>query len=302
MGFISCLADPDVWLRPASKTDGYQYYEYVLVYVNDVLALSHQGHMIMKGLEDFYRLKDGYHKPDLYLGAEVKEWIFLDQPTTKYWALFSSRYVKEAIKNVASKLQEQERKQRKSHQPMASNYHPELYITPYLEGDKITYYQSQISILRWMVGLGRLDIYTPVTLLSSYLTQPRQGHLEAIYIIYQYLKFHDRSTTVFDASYVQWNDNNFTSYDWRDFYQDVTEDIPSNAPEPRRKFVQINAFIDANHAGYILTRRLHTGILIYLNRAPITWYSKAKKTVESSTFGSEFILLRIATKKIKALR
>ncbi len=126
MGFISCLADPDVWLRPASKTDGYQYYEYVLVYVNDVLALSHQGHMIMKGLEDFYRLKDGYHKPDLYLGAEVKEWIFLDQPTTKYWALFSSRYVKEAIKNVASKLQEQERKQRKSHQPMASNYHPEL--------------------------------------------------------------------------------------------------------------------------------------------------------------------------------
>jgi hypothetical protein len=51
-----------------------------------------------------------------------------------------------------------------------------------------------------------------------------------------------------------------------------------------------------------LTRRSHTGILIYLNRAPIIWFSKAQKTVESSTFGSEFVALRIATETIKALR
>jgi len=42
--------------------------------------------------------------------------------------------------------------------------------------------------------------------------------------------------------------------------------------------------------------------LIYLNRAPIIWYSKTQKTVETSTFRSEFVALRIATEQIKALR
>jgi hypothetical protein len=42
--------------------------------------------------------------------------------------------------------------------------------------------------------------------------------------------------------------------------------------------------------------------LIYLNRAPIVWYSKTQKTVESSIFGSEFVALRIATEMIKGLR
>jgi hypothetical protein len=34
----------------------------------------------------------------------------------------------------------------------------------------------------------------------------------------------------------------------------------------------------------------------------IDWYSKRQNTVESSSFGSEFIALRIATEKLEALR
>ncbi len=74
MGFSSSLADPDVWLRAACKPDGFQYYEYILVYVDDHLVLSHQAVVIMKRISDYYRLKDGFGKPDCYLGAEVKEW------------------------------------------------------------------------------------------------------------------------------------------------------------------------------------------------------------------------------------
>jgi hypothetical protein len=40
LGFTSCKADPDVWMRPAEKKDGFQYYEYVLVYVDDVFVYS----------------------------------------------------------------------------------------------------------------------------------------------------------------------------------------------------------------------------------------------------------------------
>jgi hypothetical protein len=40
MGFKSSVADPDVWLRPASRADSEQYYEYILMYVDDILAIS----------------------------------------------------------------------------------------------------------------------------------------------------------------------------------------------------------------------------------------------------------------------
>jgi hypothetical protein len=288
MGFKPCLANPDVWFRPSTKPNGYKYYEYVLVYVDNVLTLSHRGDSIMKGLEEFYHFKDGYQKPTLYLGAEIKEWQFPNQPTKTCWALSSGRYIKEAIKNIERRLQEQNRVLYKSHQPMLSNYRPELDITPHLDVEGITFYQSQISILHWMIELGRIDIYTPVALLSSYIMNPRQGHLEAVYVIYQYLKGHDRSSMVFDDSYVDWNDDDFPVHDWTDIYQDAAEEIPPNAPSPMRGSMQINDFVDANHAGNKITRRSHTGILIFLNRAPIIWFSKAQKTVESSTFGSEF--------------
>ena len=153
-----------------------------------------------------------------------------------------------------------------------------------------------------MVELGRLDIYVNVALLSSYLTAPRKGHLEAVYCIYGFLKSHMRSTMVFDDAYVHWNDNDFTVYDWTDYYGDVKEKIPKNAPQPRRQPVQIYVFVDASHAHNKLTRRSQTGILLYLNKSPIIWYSKSQKTVETSTFGSEFVALRIATEMIKGLR
>ena len=36
IGFVPTRADPDVWHRPAAKEDGFEYYEYVLCYVDDI--------------------------------------------------------------------------------------------------------------------------------------------------------------------------------------------------------------------------------------------------------------------------
>ena len=63
IGFTSSLADPDVCYRAATKPDGFQHYEYLLAYVDDILVFSHEPVKIMKSLEDIYRLKDGYEKP-----------------------------------------------------------------------------------------------------------------------------------------------------------------------------------------------------------------------------------------------
>ena len=38
--------------------------------------------------------------------------------------------------------------------------------------------------------------------------------------------------------------------------------------------VVITCFVDANHAGNVVNRRSQTGILIFLNKAPLYWYSK----------------------------
>jgi hypothetical protein len=42
--------------------------------------------------------------------------------------------------------------------------------------------------------------------------------------------------------------------------------------------------------------------LIFINRAPIIWYSKRQNTVEMSTFGSEFVALHIVVELIEAFR
>lgn len=163
-------------------------------------------------------------------------------------------------------------------------------------------YQSYISILRWIVELGRIDIHAHVATLSSYLAQPRAGHMEAVYTIFGYLKLHDRSTMVFDPAYLTWKESDFPTYDWTEFYKDASEDLPPNAPPPRGMPIQLNVFCDASHARNKINRRSHTGILLYMNRAPILWYSKEQQTVETSTFGSEFVALRVAVELIKSMR
>lgn len=52
MNFKPSRADPDAWIRPAIKLDNEKYYEYILVYVDDILAISHNPQQIMDGIQD----------------------------------------------------------------------------------------------------------------------------------------------------------------------------------------------------------------------------------------------------------
>jgi len=211
--------------------------------------------------------------------------------------------VKQAIANVKAELEKHGRRLcGRFSTPMTANYRPELAFSPHLTDGGINYYMELIGILRWVVELGRLDIMIDVSLLSSYSMQPRQGHLDQVFHIFGYLKHNKRETIVFDESYVEWNEDSFEKHDWTDFYKGVRENLPPNAPPAHGLPVHINCFVDADHAGNRVTRRSHTGILIFLNRAPIIWFSKAQNTVETSTFGSEFTAMRIAVELLESLR
>ena len=65
----------------------------------------------------------------------------------------------------------------------------------------LNYYQTQIGVLRWLVELGRIDIITEVSMLTSQLALPREGHLEAVLHIFGYLKGHHNAWMVFDLTY-----------------------------------------------------------------------------------------------------
>jgi hypothetical protein len=75
-------------------------------------------------------------------------------------------------------------------------------------------------------------------------------------------------------------------------YGDVKEAIPPNAPVTRGKAIDLHLFVDYDHAGEHFTRRSRTGFVIYLNMAPIVWFSKRQPTVESSVFGAEFVAMK----------
>ena len=73
IGFKSCIADPEVWMRAATKQDGEEYYEYMLVYVDDLLCVSQDPTLPMKEVSEVLRFKkDKIAPPEFYLGAKLE--------------------------------------------------------------------------------------------------------------------------------------------------------------------------------------------------------------------------------------
>ena len=73
-------------------------------------------------------------------------------------------------------------------------------------------------------------------------------------------------------------------------------------PKPRGRTVAITAFVDTSHASNKVTRRSHSGYIVFVNRVPILWYSKKQQTVETSAFSAEMIALKVCVEAIQGLR
>jgi hypothetical protein len=78
----------------------------------------------------------------------------------------------------------------------------------------------------------------------------------------------------------------------------VEEELPYKAPPPLGKQVILTRYGDANLYHNVLTGRSVTGVLHFLNGTPIDWYSKKQATVESATYGSEFVAARTCVEQI----
>ena len=72
LGYWSCKADPEVWLKPEIRPDdGVHYYSYLLCSVDDILCIHHNVDTVLERLDKSFSLRPGFWNPDMYLGAKL---------------------------------------------------------------------------------------------------------------------------------------------------------------------------------------------------------------------------------------
>ena len=157
LNYKSCLAGSDVWMRPAIKSDGNTYYEYILLYVDDTLVVSENAQSILRNeLGRYFHLKEeSIGPPTVYLGSRVHK-VQLENGVWA-WSFSSSQYVQSAIKNIEEYVGRPENSHLKiplkAEPPLTMSYRLGLDVLPELMLKDSAYYQSLIGILRWVVEL-----------------------------------------------------------------------------------------------------------------------------------------------------
>ena len=137
--------DPDVWLRPGIKPDGFEYWEMVLCYVDDVLSISHDPTRTMNLIKGKFKLKgDKIEVPTSYLGAELSQ--MQNSDGDKCWAISSEKYCNAAVANIEEVLNKKGlRLPKKCVTPMSSGYRPEQDVTAELKKEGLRWYQEIIG-------------------------------------------------------------------------------------------------------------------------------------------------------------
>ena len=156
----------------------------------------------------------------------------------KAWGFSSLQYTQAAVKHVEKYLSTQEKwtMPKKTNTPISASYCPKLDISPELNSKDAAYFMSLIGILRWIVELGRVDVCLEVSMMSSYLASPCEGHLKEVLRIFAYLKKFHNAEMVFDPSNPIIDHSAYERKDWlsTEFgHLDQKEELPPNMPEPR---------------------------------------------------------------------
>ena len=301
-GYRLSPADPDVWLRPALKPDGEKCYDYVMTYVDDLIAVGVNPKETMDALGETFKFKNNkVERLESYLGARVR-WY---QQGFSCWTISSVDYVNAAIKTIEAALKDKRYKlMSKANTPMTSSFIPELDGSPELGDDNCQLFQELIGMLRWSTEIGRVDILHEVSILSQYQATPREGHLQEVLHIVSYLKKNPKLTIYMDPRILPLDLSAFLDCRdyFREYYRDAEEIMPFDMPQARGRLVMILAYVDALHGTNKVTRKSHTGYIIFVNRAPILWYSKRQQTVETSAFSSEMIAMKVCVEAIQGLR
>jgi hypothetical protein len=279
MGFTPCKSDPDIWMRACDD-----HYEYIACYVDDLLIASRKPQEIIDALmaaPNNYKLK-GTGPVTYHLGCD----FFRDEDGTL--CVGPKAYIERMCLQFESMFGVKPRASYTS--PLLPNDHPELDDSELLEDEGTQHYQSLIGALQWIITLGRFDVGTSVMSMSSFRVAPKEGHLERLKRICGYLSKMKHGYIRVRTEEPDFSDMPGVEYDWaKTVYGDVKEEIPKDAPKPLGKRVVMTSYVDANLYHDMLTGRSVTAVLHFLNQTPVEWFTKKQPTVETATYGSEFV-------------
>ena len=120
-----------------SPDDGFNYYAYVLIYVDGMLFIHHDAESVFRRIDNYFKLNtSSIGNPNIYLVAKLKK----IKPENRVWAWANrpSIYVKESVVNVESYLAKLgdarwQLPNKKSDNPFLGDHSPEMDETPPLE-------------------------------------------------------------------------------------------------------------------------------------------------------------------------
>jgi hypothetical protein len=134
--------------------------------------------------------------------------------------------------------------------------------------------------------------------LSSFRSAPRIGHLARAKRVVPYLVRFKHGAIKFRVKIPDYSNLPDHNIGWdASVYDGASEDILKDAPRPLGLAVLLSRYVDANLYHDWLNGRSVTGIITLVNQTPLEWILKKQATVETATYGSEFIATRHATEK-----
>jgi hypothetical protein len=290
IGFFPSRAEKDIWMR---EKDGL--YEYVAVYVDDLLIVSKSPQDIIDMLEKTHKFKlKGTGPIKFHLGCD----FFRDKDGTLCYA---------PLKYIEKMLENYERifgvKPKQAASPLVPGDHPELDSSELLEFDMIRVYQSLIGALQWVIQIGRFDVATAVMTMSRFRAAPRKGHLERVQRIHGYISKMRHAVIRIRTEEPDYSSTPVKEYDWEyTCYRGAMEELPTDAPKPLGKRVQFTSYVDANLYHDMISGKSVTGILHLANKTLIDQFSKLQSTAETATFGSECSAAKTCTEQVIDLR
>ena len=88
----------------------------------------------------------------------------------------------------------------------------------------------------------------------------------------------------------------------KELYPDAHEELDEHFPEALGPELQTSVWFDADHAHDTMTKRSCSGVVAYVGRTPVAWLCKRQTTIQTSSYGAEFMAGRTACEEAISLR
>ena len=106
MGYQSCTADTDLWLKPEGRPiDGFDYYSYILCYVDYILCIHNESMDVLNKLYKYFKLKpESTGDLEIYIGDKIRQISLINGAVA--WGIIPSKYVRKAANNCANHVKD----------------------------------------------------------------------------------------------------------------------------------------------------------------------------------------------------